>query len=162
MWSGVLAQARAEVWSPEGSGVHGEVNAFDTGKGTLFEVQLHGLRPGLHGFHIHRGGDMSSGCDGPGVCAHFNPFGEEHGGLNAVPSHVGDLGNVMADASGNVRQSILARRVSLLGPYSVLHRTLVVHAGRDDLGFGNSPDSKTTGDSGARLACGVLLPVQRS
>lgn len=38
----------------------------------------------------------------------------------------------------------------------MLGRSVVVHAGEDDLGHGNSADSKTTGNSGARLACGVI------
>lgn len=35
-------------------------------------------------------------------------------------------------------------------------RSVVVHSGTDDLGRGNHPDSKTTGNSGTRLACGVI------
>lgn len=35
-------------------------------------------------------------------------------------------------------------------------RSCVVHAGEDDLGEGNHSDSKTTGHSGARVACGVI------
>jgi len=150
----VIASAVANVWSPEGTGVHGRVVAHDTGSGTLFEVDLYGLQPGLHGFHIHRGGDMSRGCDG--VCDHYNPFGAVHGGLNASPSHLGDLGNVHADGRGEVHDILLAKRVSLLGPYSVLNRTLVVHADPDDLGHGGAADSLTTGNSGRRLACGVM------
>lgn len=35
-------------------------------------------------------------------------------------------------------------------------RGIVVHAGEDDLGLGDSPLSKTTGNSGDRVACGVI------
>jgi len=44
----------------------------------------------------------------------------------------------------------------LTGENSVYGRALVVHAGEDDLGRGNYPDSKTTGHSGARVSCGVI------
>jgi Cu-Zn family superoxide dismutase len=38
----------------------------------------------------------------------------------------------------------------------VIGRSIVVHEGIDDLGSTDHADSKTTGNSGARLACGVI------
>jgi Cu-Zn family superoxide dismutase len=35
-------------------------------------------------------------------------------------------------------------------------RSLIVHADEDDLGLGEHDDSKTTGHSGARIACAVF------
>ena len=35
-------------------------------------ISLKGIKPGLHGFHIHEYGDLREGCKS--VCAHFNPF----------------------------------------------------------------------------------------
>jgi Cu/Zn superoxide dismutase len=34
------------------------------------DIQLTGLKPGIHGFHVHETGDLSQGCDS--LCAHFN------------------------------------------------------------------------------------------
>ena len=35
-------------------------------------IEIKGLEPGLHGFHIHEEGDFNGGCKDAG--AHFNPF----------------------------------------------------------------------------------------
>ena len=37
-----------------------------------------------------------------------------------------------------------------------LYRTMVIHADQDDLGKGGHELSKTTGNAGARSACGVI------
>ena len=35
-------------------------------------------------------------------------------------------------------------------------RTVIIHAGIDDLGKGGAKDSLLTGNAGARVACGVI------
>lgn len=62
----------------------------------------------------------------------------------------------MADPFGNAYICFTDSMISLYGEQSVLGRSVVVHAGEDDLGKTEHPDSKTTGNSGARLACGVI------
>lgn len=87
---------------------------------------------------------------------HFNPFGKEHGAPNAEIRHVGDLGNVEADASGSAKINITDKFITLSGPLSILGRTVVVHADIDDLGVGGHELSKTTGNAGGRIGCGVI------
>ena len=47
-------------------------------------------------------------------------------------------------------------QVSLFGQYSVVGRSVVVHAKEDDLGRKGDEESLKTGNSGARVACGVI------
>lgn len=87
---------------------------------------------------------------------HFNPHAKEHGGPTHEVRHAGDLGNVVADDSGVAKIDISDKQISLSGSLSILGRTVVVHADQDDLGDGGHELSKTTGNAGARLACGVI------
>jgi Cu-Zn family superoxide dismutase len=106
------------------------------------------------GMHIHQFGDNTNGCTSAGP--HFNPFGKTHGAPTDEERHVGDLGNYSTDEQGNAKATVTDPLIKLIGPESVLGRTLVVHSGTDDLGRGNHEQSKLTGNAGARPACGVI------
>ncbi|CAI6368768.1 unnamed protein product [Macrosiphum euphorbiae] len=135
-------------------------------KGTIFFSQtddkspveitgeLTGLAKGRHGFHIHEFGDNTNGCMSSGP--HFNPFGKTHGAPNDEVRHVGDLGNIEAPGSSVTKIEFNDPIISLTGPLNIIGRTLVVHADQDDLGKGGHELSKTTGNAGARIACGVI------
>ena len=70
--------------------------------------------------------------------------------------HVGDLGNLVADAEGNAHFELEDHQVMLHGEFSVIGRSCVCHAKIDDLGEGGDEESKKTGNAGARVACGVI------
>jgi len=106
------------------------------------------------GFHIHQFGDVTNGCTSPG--SHFNPFNKHHGAPTASERHVGDLGNIQSNASGTANFTLKDKLISLNGPLSIIGRTVVVHAGTDDLGLGGNDESLKTGNAGARAACGVI------
>lgn len=124
-----------------------------TGGPTTVSVKLAGLPPGRHGLHVHEYGDISGGCMSAG--AHWNPDNTDHGGRSGV-RHVGDLGNVNANSAGVVDEIFNVADMPLMGPRGILGRALVLHFDEDDLGLGSFADSKTTGHSGGRMACGVI------
>ena len=70
--------------------------------------------------------------------------------------HVGDLGNVTAGSDGVANFELEDDLVMIYGENSVVGRSFVVHADVDDLGDGGHELSPTTGNAGARLACGVI------
>ncbi|AYV76261.1 MAG: CuZnSOD [Terrestrivirus sp.] len=125
-----------------------------TGGPTTIKVNLSNLPYGPHGFHIHEFGDLTDGCTSAG--AHYNPFNNHHGGQDDAERHVGDLGNIHSGVDGVIDATITDYKISLVGPYSVIGRSFVVHADEDDLGKGGHEDSLTTGHSGARIACGII------
>jgi Cu-Zn family superoxide dismutase len=108
----------------------------------------------LRGFHIHEFGDNTNGCTSAGP--HYNPFKKSHGAPEDDVRHVGDLGNITTDASGVSKGEKRDLQIKLIGENSIIGRTVVVHAGVDDLGKGGHADSLTTGNAGGRNACGVI------
>ena len=143
------------VMAPNDNGVTGVVHFEDTGRGVLIKYNIRGLSDGEHGFHIHEYGDLTDGCQS--ACAHFNPFGKTHGGLDSEERHEGDLGNITSK-SGRAEGSLLAPALSL-DPQSttfIVGRMIIVHKDRDDLGLGGDPESLKTGNAGQRMACGVI------
>ncbi|XP_018011822.1 superoxide dismutase [Cu-Zn], partial [Hyalella azteca] len=107
--------------------------SYDT---TVITGTVEGLTVGEHGFHIHEFGANGGRCKDAGK--HYNPDGQPHGGQDSDQRHVGDLGNIRSveqGASTLARVQIEDALVTLYGDRAVLGRAVVVHAGRDDLGF---------------------------
>lgn len=109
-----------------------------------------------HGFHIHEFGDLTQGCMSQG--GHYNPFGAQHGAPNDTwqNRHVGDFGNIEVFPNGTAIIDTTDYLATLDGLWSIVGRGVVIHLLRDDLGRGGNPESKKTGNAGARIACGVI------
>jgi Cu-Zn family superoxide dismutase len=131
----------------------GTVTLTETNAGILLSGSLSGIGSGTHGIHVHTVGR----CDPPGFTSaggHFNPDGRQHGFRNPAGSHVGDLTNLSLPPGGSLTFDLLLPRASLHGDNSLLDgdgSALVVHAAADDY------QTDPAGNSGARIACGVIV-----
>jgi superoxide dismutase, Cu-Zn family len=134
----------------QGSKVSGTVRFTQKGSKVNVAGEIFGLSPGQHGFHVHEAGDCSA-PDGASAKGHFNPGNKAHGAL-AGERHGGDLGNVVADASGMANLNVDVDGITLTtGPSGIITRSVIVHAGPDDL------KSQPSGNSGKPIACGIIV-----
>jgi Cu-Zn family superoxide dismutase len=129
-----------------------------TAAGVQIVVEVQGLPPGPKAVHLHETGV----CAPPAFASaggHVNPERRQHGADNPRGPHAGDLPNLVVGADGAGRLVVTTARVSLArsgAPDSLLDgdgSALVVHAGGDDM------TTDPTGNSGARIACGVVTPA---
>jgi Cu-Zn family superoxide dismutase len=144
-------RATAQLQPTKGNKTFGEATFEEVGDKVRVIVFVQGLKPDSeHGFHIHEAGDCSSG-DGMSAKGHFNPHGKPHASPTTAERHAGDLPALKAAKDGRAKIDVTLDVITLRpGPASIIGRGLIVHADPDD--FKTQP----TGNSGARLACGVI------
>jgi len=142
--------ANAQLKPTKGNKTIGEATFEQAGNLVRVVVFVQGLKPGQeHGLHIHEGSDCSG--DAMGAKGHFNPHGKPHGIPGSAERHAGDLPNLKANKAGRANIHYDADIIMLTpGPANIIGRALVVHAGPDDY------RTQPTGNSGARIACGVI------
>lgn len=150
---GPVNQAAARVHSLSNSHVSGLVTFTKTDKGVLVVAEIDGLTPGKHGFHIHEHGDCGH-SDGNSAGGHFNPTNSKHGAPTDKDRHVGDLGNLVADAKGHAHYEWTDTLLELNGTNSIIGRSVIIHEKEDD--FVTQP----TGNAGGRIGCGKIEVVK--
>jgi Cu-Zn family superoxide dismutase len=116
---------------------------------------LTGLSAGNHGIHVHAVGR----CDAPSfesAGAHVNPAGKQHGLENPLGSHAGDAPNITSDMNGQSQVDVTFAHATLTASAS---NTLLDADGSAVVVHADPDDQKTdpSGNSGARIACGVLI-----
>ncbi len=141
-------RASAVISPTEGNEAQGTVEFMQEAGGVRVTATLTGLSEGDHGFHIHEKGDCSA-ADGTSAGGHFNPEGRAHGAPDAAERHIGDLGNITANPSGQARYDRLDSHVELSGANSIIGLAVIVHQDPDDF-------SQPTGAAGPRVGCGVI------
>jgi Cu-Zn family superoxide dismutase len=143
------SKAICVLYPAEGGKVTGIIFFEKVSEGIKVTVDIMGLTPGRHGFHIHEFGDCSA-KDLSSAGSHFNPAMKSHGAPTDEMRHDGDMGNVVADESGKTHLEYIDRKITLDGENSIIGRAVIVHEKEDDL------KTQPTGNAGGRIACGVI------
>lgn len=148
------ASATASLRTATGTDI-GTVRLEAVAGGIRVSGQLTGLTPGAHGIHFHAVGR----CDAPEFTSagpHFNPAGRKHGLANPEGPHAGDMPAIAAGPDGRATVDFVSRIATLDATASGLldadGTAVVVHAANDD------QRTDPSGNSGARVACGLVAP----
>ncbi|HEU4747720.1 MAG TPA: superoxide dismutase family protein [Gemmatimonadaceae bacterium] len=121
------------------------------------DLTVSGLTPGSHGIHFHAVGLCEGSTSFSTAGGHYNPLNKEHGLARPAGPHAGDAPNIVAGSDGRATVSFTTDRVTLTPGATTLFDTdgsaLVVHATADD------QVSQPAGNSGGRVACGVVRAI---
>lgn len=140
------------------TGVTGTVTFTEVNDGLRIVADLSGLTQGDHGFHLHTEGSCARGDHdndgfaevGGAAGPHYDPLNtNDHGAPedDLAEKHLGDFGNVTANANGNATKTLV---IEGLDYDDVLDRAVIVHSNRDDL------ETDPGGNSGDRVGCGIM------
>lgn len=159
----------AQIKGPNGTEVAAATIDFSGGFATV-TVQTTGpgaLSPGAHGMHIHAVGKCEANSVAPtgGAPGDFLSAGGHFAGGGANhPSHAGDLASLQVRDDGTAMIVTTTSAFSKEDLLAAPGTAIIIHEGADN--FANIPadrynpaaDATTlaTGDSGKRVACGVI------
>ncbi|KAJ3097594.1 hypothetical protein HDU97_004722 [Phlyctochytrium planicorne] len=133
----------------------------------IVEISITGLAPSsTHAIHFHEFGDITDPA-GNNQFLHWNPKKVSHkcpgkpfpkNGASIAKAqdvHAGDIGNVVADANGNVNVKLTAPNIGeptldITNVKFVIGRGVSLHTKTDDC------ETDPTGDAGVRIAQGVV------
>lgn len=138
----------------------GTVTFAAVNRGVLMEFDLSGLPPGPHGVHLHVSGncDAKTGFTSAGPILGLGPVIRKHGFLAEGGPLAGDLPNQFASADGHLHAATLISGFGLgNGKNSIFDRdgvAIIIDQRGDDY------RSQPMGESGARIACGVIVRTQ--
>lgn len=138
----------------------GTVTFAAVNRGVLVAFDLTGLPPGPHGVHLHVAGncDPKTGFTSAGPVLSLGPVVRKHGFLAEGGPLAGDLPNQFAGADGRLQAQTLVNSFALgNGKRSIFDRdgvAIIIDQRGDDY------RSQPMGESGARIACGVVVRTE--
>ena len=158
LWDCVPRRRRKAIAYLKGSPMYPQIRGIviftDVPGGTEVAVSVNGLPPyqpappggdpiGPHGFHIHMFGNCLIGDPAMpflGAGEHWNPDNQPHG------NHAGDF-SVLFSNNGRAIMHFFTDRFRV---WEIIGRSVLIHENPDD--YRTQPG----GDSGRRIACGVI------
>jgi Cu-Zn family superoxide dismutase len=144
-----VSRAVVVLTPTEANSVSGTVTFTKTITGVRIVADVTGLTPGFHGLQIREFGNCTA-RDASSAGDIFNPSRMSHGPLDSPFRQAGELGNLLADASGRAHYDRVDTVILLEGINSIVGRAVTVHQRPDDL------RSQPTGNVGPAVACGVI------
>ena len=138
-----------QIASKSNTNTSGTVSFTQKSDEVKMVVNAKNLTPGVHAIHLHQNGDCSS-ADGSSAGGHWNPAGSDHGKWGAEHFHMGDIGNLTADANGNANLSFSTNKWCVGcddASKNIIGKSVIIHAAADD--FHTQP----TGNAGGRVGC---------
>lgn len=148
------SDAHAELVDARGAD-RGSVDIYRDVDGLRLELVARGFEPGSYGMHVHAVGQCTP-PDFTSAGPHWNPTGAEHGRENPQGAHHGDLPNLVVEENRIGRATVRLVGTRFEGEGALLDAdgaAFVIHAGPDDM------RSDPSGNSGARIACGVIRQI---
>jgi len=144
----------------KGEGISGTADfverSMGTGRIVDITVTTTGLKPGMHGVHLHAVGKCEPDFAAAG--GHFDPGPAGNMDPDANhPFHMGDVPQLNVGANGGGTMKVSTTRVTLSdGPLSLFDAdgsAIIIHANPDQ---GTTGEPKSGVSGGPRIACGVI------
>ncbi len=116
------------------------------------KISLKNMPIGEHAVHIHE----NPTCDTPDfktAGGHFNPDSKQHGTLNPLGHHAGDLPmnvTIGEQHTGQATMKVNYLSIDPASPNAIYGHAIMVHEKPDDM------KTDPTGNAGNRIACGVI------
>lgn len=132
-------------------------------------VTIEDMEPGFYGLHIHQVGSCEADSAAPDDATDIGDFKSAGGHLSGKenakhPDHAGDLPALLVNEDGTATMTVTTDRLDESMVLDEDGSSVMIHAEPDNFAniperyASDGPDQDTTdaGDSGDRLACGVL------